>query len=134
MQISKLLKTFKDRGNPVNSDLPEREKLIQYNQALQCYRTNLINLETVASEPVKVQKTTKEKNVKDKITEFVTGEDKAKALQVYDDLNTYTPLTIDKQSRLIQDGTIIEDSNLVDLIAHDVKKKDKTSHCKRNIF
>ena len=35
----------------------------------------------------------------------------------------YTPLTVDEQGRLIQDGTIIEDSNLVDKIAHKVKKK-----------
>ena len=51
----------------LNSDLPEKEKQIQYNQALQRYRTNLINLESVASEPVKIQTTTEEKNVKDKI-------------------------------------------------------------------
>ena len=107
----------------LHSDLPEKEKQIQYNQALQRYRTNLINLESAVNEPVKVQTTTEEKNVKDKIVEAVTGEDKAKALQVYDDLNAYTPLTIDKQGQLIQDGAIIEESNLVDLIAHDVKKR-----------
>ena len=77
------------------------------------------------SEPVKVQTTTEEKNVKDKIIKAVAGEDKAKALKVYDYLNAYTPLTVDKQGQLIQDGTIIEDSNLVHLIAHDVKKKKK---------
>ena len=109
----------------LNSDLPEKEKQIQYNQALQRYRTNLINLESATSEPVKVQTTTEEKNVKDKIIEAVTGENKAKALQVYDDLNAYTLLTVDKQGQLIQDGTIIEDSNLVNLIAHDAKKKKK---------
>ena len=109
----------------LNSDLPEKEKQIQYNQALQRYRTNLINLESAVSKPVKVQTTTEEKNVKDKIIEAATGEDKAKALQVYDDLNSYTPLTVDEQGQLIQDGTIIEDSNLVDLIAYDVKKKKK---------
>ena len=56
----------------LNSDLPEKEKQIQYNQALQRYRTNLINLESATSEPVKVQTTTEEKNVKDKIIEAVT--------------------------------------------------------------
>ena len=71
------------------------------------------------------QKTSEEKSVKDKIIETVVAEDKAKALQVYDDLSAYTPLTVDKQGRLTQDGTVIEDSNLVDLIAHDVKKKRK---------
>ena len=107
----------------LNADLPEREKQLQYNQALQRYRINLTNLESAANEPVKVQTTTEEKSVKEKIIEAVESKDKAKALQVYDDLSAYTPLTVDKQGRLIQDGTIIEDSNLVDLIAHDVKKK-----------
>ena len=37
----------------LNSDLPEREKQIQYNQALQSYRTNLINFESAASESKK---------------------------------------------------------------------------------
>ena len=109
----------------LNTDLSEREKQLQYNQALQRYRINLANLESAANEPVKVQTTTEEKSVKDKIIETVAAEDKAKALQVYDDLSAYTPLTVDKKGRLIQDGKIIEDSNLVDLIAHDVKRKKK---------
>ena len=50
---------------------------------------------------------------------------KQKALQIYDDLSAYTPLTVDKRGRLIQDGPIIEDSNLVDFIAHDIKGKKK---------
>ena len=62
----------------LNSDLPEKEKQIQYNQTLQRYRTNLINLESAASEPVKVQTTTEEKNVKVKIIEAVTGKIKQK--------------------------------------------------------
>ena len=72
-----------------------------------------------------MQPTAEEKSVKEKIIETVAAEDKAKALQVYDDLSAYTPLTVDKQARLIQDGTVIEDSNLVDLIAHDVKRKKR---------
>ena len=112
----------------LSADLPEREKHLQCEQALHRYRTNLTNIEAAANEPVKVQPTAEEKSVKDKIIETVAAEDKAKALQVYDDLSAYTPLTVDKQGRLIQDGTVIEDSNLVDLIAHDVKKrKDKNS-------
>ena len=63
----------------LNSDLPEREKQLQYNQALQRYRIHLANLESAANEPVKVQTTT-EKSVKDKIIETVAAEDKAKAL------------------------------------------------------
>ena len=109
----------------LNSDLPEREKQLQYNQALQRYRINLANLESVANEPVKVQTTAEEKSVKDKIIETVATKEKAKALQVYDDLSAYTPLTVDKQGRLIQDGTVIEDSNLFDLIAYDIKTKKK---------
>ena len=109
----------------LNADLPEREKQLQYNQALQRYRTNLSNLELATNEPVKVQTTAEEKSVKDKIIEAVEAKDQAEALQVYDDLSAYTPLTVDKQGWLIQDGTIIEDSNLVDLIAHDVKRKKK---------
>ena len=107
----------------LSADLPEKEKQIQYEQALHRYRTNLTNIESAASEPIKVQPTTEEKSVKDKIIEAVESKDKAKALQVYDDLSAYTPLTVDKQGRLIQDGSVIEDSNLIDLIAHDVKKK-----------
>ena len=42
----------------LNSDLPEREKQLQYNHALQRYRINLANLESAANEPVKVQKIT----------------------------------------------------------------------------
>ena len=72
-----------------------------------------------------MQTTTEEKSVKDKIIETVAAEDKAKALQVYDDLSAYTPLNVDKKGQLIQDDTIIEDSNLVDLIVHDVKRKKK---------
>ena len=83
----------------------------------------MTNIESAASEPIKVQPTTEEKSVKNKIIDAIESKDKAKALQVYDDLSAYTPLTVDKQGRLIQDGSIIEDSNLVDLIAHDVKKK-----------
>ena len=109
----------------LSADLPEREKQLQYEQALHRYRTNLTNIEAAANEPVKVQPTAEEKSVKDKIIEAVESKDKAKALQVYDDLSAYTPLTVDKQGRLIQDGTLIEDSNLVDLIAHDVKRKRK---------
>ena len=109
----------------LNADLPEREKQLQYNQALQRYQTNLSNLESATNEPVKVQTTAEEKSVKDKIIEAVEAKDKAEALQVYDDLSAYTPLTVDKQGRLIQDGTIIEDSNLVDLITYDVKRKKK---------
>ena len=95
----------------------------------------MTNLESAANEPVKVQTSTEEKSVKDKIIETVAAEDKAKALQVYDDFSVYTPLTVDKKGRLIGDGTIIEDSNLVDLIiedsnlvdliTHDVKRKKK---------
>ena len=106
----------------MSADLPEKEKQLQYEQALHRYRTNLTNIEAAANELVKIQPTA-EKNIKDKIIETVAAEDKAKALQVYDNLNAYTPLTFDKQGRLIQDGTVIEDSNLVDLIAYDVKKK-----------
>ena len=109
----------------LSADLPEREKQLQYEQALHRYRTNLTNIEAAANEPVKVQPTAEEKSVKDMIIETVAAEDKAKALQVYDDLSACTPLTVDKQGRLIQDGTFIKDSNLVDLIAHDVKKKKK---------
>ena len=109
----------------LSADLFEREKQLQYEQALHRYRTNLTNIESAANEPVKVQTTAEEKSVKDNIIEAVRSNDKAKALQVYDDLSAYTPLTVDKQGRLIQEGTIIEDSNLVDLIAHDVKKKKK---------
>ena len=109
----------------LSADLPEREKQLQYEQALHRYRTNLTNIEAAANEPVKVQPTAEEKSVKGMIIETVAAEDKAKALQVYDDLSAYTPLTVNKQGRLIQDGTFIEDSNLVDLIAHDVKKKKK---------
>ena len=85
----------------------------------------MTNLESAANEPVKVQTTTQEKSVKDKIIETVAMEDKAKTLQVYNDLNTYIPLAADKRGRLIQDGTIIEDSNLVDLITLKVKRKKK---------
>ena len=95
------------------------------------------NLESATNEPVKVQTTAEEKSVKDKIIEAVEAKDKAEALQVYDDLSAYTPLTVDKQGRLIQDGTIIEDSNLVDLITYDVKRKKErteTSQCLGNIF
>ena len=121
----------------LNSDLPEKEKQLQYNQALKRYRINLTNLESAANEPVKLQTATEENSVKDKIIEKVATEDKAKALQVYDDLNTYTPLAVDKRGRLIQDGTVIEDSNLVDLIAQDVKRKKKrtkTALCLGIIF
>ena len=59
-----------------------------------------------------MQQTTEEKSVKDKIIKAVGTEVKAKALLIYADLNAFTPLAIDKQSRLIQDGIIIEDSNL----------------------
>ena len=72
-----------------------------------------------------MQTNTEENSVKDKIIEIVATEDEAKAQQISDDLNKYTPLAVDKRGRLIQDGTIIEDSNLVDLIAHDVKRKKK---------
>ena len=99
----------------LSADLPEREKQIQYEQALHRYRTNLTNIKSAASEPFKVQPTTEEKSRRVK--------DKAKALQVYDDLSAYMPLIVGKQGRLIQDGSVIEDSNLIDLIAHDVKKK-----------
>ena len=109
----------------LSADLPEREKQLQYEQALHRYRTNLTNIEAAANEPVKVQPTAEEKSVKEKIIETFAAEDKAKALQVYDDLSAYTPLTVDKQGRLIQDGTVIEDSNLVDLIARDVKRKKR---------
>ena len=77
------------------------------------------------SELIKVQPTAKKKSVKAKIIKAIGTEDKAKALQVYDDLSAYTPLTADKQGRLIQDDTNIEDSILVNLITHDVKKKKK---------
>ena len=80
----------------------------------------MTNIKAAANEPVKVQPTAEKKSVKDKIIETVAAEVKAKVLQVYDDLSAYTPLTVDKQGRLIQNGTLIEDSNLVDLIAHDV--------------
>ena len=85
----------------------------------------MTNIEAVANEPVKMQPTAEEKSVNDKIIETVATEDKAKALQDYDDLSAYTPLTVDKQGRLIQDGTVIEDSNLVHLTALDVKRKKK---------
>ena len=107
----------------LSADLPEKEKQIKYEQALHRYQTNLTNIESAASEPIKVQPTAEEKSVKDKIIEAIESKNKAKALQVYDDLSAYTPLTVDKQGRLIQDGSVIEDSNLIDLIAHDVKKK-----------
>ena len=107
----------------LSANLPEREKQLQYEQALHRYRTNLTNIEAAANEPVKVQPTAEEKSVKDKIIETVAAEDKAKALQVYDDLSAFTSLTVDKQGRLIQDGIVIKDSNLVDLIAPDVKRK-----------
>ena len=113
----------------LSADLPEREKQLQYEQALHRYRTNLTNIEAAANEPAKVQPTAEEKSVKEKIIETVAVEDKAKALQVYDDLSAYTPLTVDKQGRLIQDGTVIEDSNLVDLITHDVKRKKGGQNC-----
>ena len=85
----------------LSADLPEKEKQIQHEQALHRYRTNLTNIELAASEPIKVQTTTEEKSVKDKISEAVESKDKAKALQVYDDLSAYKPLTVDKQGRLI---------------------------------
>ena len=50
-----------------------------------------------------MQPTAKEKSIKDKIIEAVGTEDKEKALQVYDDLSAYTPLTVEKQERLIQE-------------------------------
>ena len=109
----------------LNSDLSEREKQLQYNQALQCYRINLANLKSAANEHVKVQTTTEEKSVKNKIIETVATEEKAKALQVYYDSSAYTPLTVDKRGRLIQDDTVIEYSNLVDIITPDVKRKKK---------
>ena len=120
----------------LSADLPEREKQLQYEQALHRYRTNLTNIEAAANKPVKVQPTAGEKSVKDKIIETVAAEDTARALQVYDDLSAYASLTVDKQGRLIQDGTVIADSNLIDLIAHDVKKKKrtKTALCLGNIF
>ena len=93
--------------------MPEREKKLQYEQALHRYRTNLTNIEAAANEPVNVQPTAEEKSVKDMIIETVAAEDKAKALQFYDDLSAYIPLTVDKQGRLIQDDTVIKDSNLV---------------------
>ena len=109
----------------LNADLPKKEKQLQYDQALHRYRTYLTNIESAASEPIKVQPTVEGKSVKDKIIEAVGVEVKAKALKVYDDLSAYTPLTVDKQGRMIQDGTIGEDSNLVNPIAHGVKKKRK---------
>ena len=81
----------------LSADFPEREKQLQYEQALHRYRTNLTNIEAAANEPVKVQPTAEEKSVKEKIIETVAAEDKAKALQVYGDLSAYTPLTVDKQ-------------------------------------
>ena len=110
----------------LRADLPEREKQLQYEQALHRYRSNLTNFELAASEPIQMQPTAEEKSIKDKIIEAVGTEDKEKALQVYDDLSTYTPLTVEKQERLIQDGAIIEDSYLVGLIAHNIKKKKKS--------
>ena len=85
----------------------------------------MTNLESAANEPVKVQPNAEEQSVKGKIIETVVAEDKTKAQRVYDDLSAYTLLTVDKQGRLIQNGTVIEDSNLVDMIAYDVKKKKK---------
>ena len=102
----------------LSADLPERKKQLQYEQALHRYQTNLPNIESAASEPIKVQLTAEEKSVKDKIIEAVGTEDKAKALQVYDDLSAYTPLTVGKLW-LIHNGTIITDFNLVDLIVND---------------
>ena len=64
----------------LRADMPEKEKQIQYEQALHRYRTNLTNIESAASEPIKVQPTTEEKSVKDKIIEAVESKDKAKAL------------------------------------------------------
>ena len=63
------------------------------------------------------------------IIETVATEEKAKALQVYNDLSAYTHLTVDERSRLNQEGTVIEDSNLVNLIAHEVKKRKKDKNC-----
>ena len=75
----------------LSADLPEKEKQIQYEQALHRYRTNLTNIESAASEPIKVQPTTEEKSVKDKIIDAVESKDKAKALQIFDDLSAYRP-------------------------------------------
>ena len=114
----------------LNSDLLEREKQLQYNQALQRYRINLANLESAVNKRVKVQTTTEEKkSVKDKIVETVAIQEKAKALQVYGKLSAYTPLTVDERGWLKQDGTVIENSNLVNLIVHDVKRKKKDKNC-----
>ena len=88
------------------ADLTKRKKQLQYEQALHRYRTNLTNIEAAASESVKVQPTAKEKSVKDKIIEAVELKDKAKILQNDDDLSEYTPLTVDKQGRLIQDAQL----------------------------
>ena len=79
----------------LSADLPEREKQLQYEQALHRYRTNLTNIEAAANEPVKVQPTAEKKSVKNKIIETVGAENKAKTLQVYDDLSAYTPLIVD---------------------------------------
>ena len=91
----------------------------------------MTNIEAAASEPVKVQPAA-EKSIEDKIW----MEDKAKALQVYFDLSAYTLLTVGKQGQLMQGGTIIKNSNLVNLIAHDTKKKKgrKNFSLHENIF
>ena len=80
----------------LSADLPEREKQLQYERALHRYRKNLTNIESAANEPVNVQPTAEEKSVKNKIIKTIAAEDKAKALQVYDDLSAYTPMTVDK--------------------------------------
>ena len=109
-------------SSALSADLSEK-KIIQYEQALLRYQKKLTNIESAASELIKGQPNTEEKSIKDKIIEAVESKNKPKALQVYDDLSAYAPLTVDKQGRLIQNGSVIEDSNLIDLITHDVKKK-----------
>ena len=84
-----------------------------------------------------MQTTTEENSVKDKIIETVAMEEKAKALQVYDDLSAYTHLTVDKRSRLIQDGKQLSMILIWSILSHTTlkeRKKDKNCPLLRKYF
>ena len=109
----------------LNSNLLERGKQLQYEQALTRNRTDLLTFEFGANKPVKVRLIPEEKDIKEKMSEAVPREEKEKALQIYDYLNAFSSLTSDKKGQLILDGAVIENSNLVDLIAHEMFTKRK---------
>lgn len=103
-------------------DVNDYDKLKLYQNALGKFLVNRQNVEFELDKPIKVQtEEPKQPTAKETYLSSLPKTEREKAERVLADVEKYTPIRFTDKGQVNRDGIIIDDSNLEELVTHELK-------------